>query len=128
MRARGYDPEAHDPWYFPSMEDYVKVRGTNVWVEPTILTITYTYYIQLLVSSGFRPTHMSLTPRITPLASGLYEWLELFVRHSFFKDLPDTEAREIMEEVVEQCRIDCQDKSGKWAMVYMRLRFSAIMN
>jgi len=25
MRARGYDPVARDPWYFPSMEDYVKV-------------------------------------------------------------------------------------------------------
>ena len=25
LRERGYDPESLDPWYFPSMEDYVKV-------------------------------------------------------------------------------------------------------
>lgn len=25
LRERGYDPESVDPWYFPSMEDYVKV-------------------------------------------------------------------------------------------------------
>jgi hypothetical protein len=71
---------------------------------------------------------MSLTPRITPLASGLYDWLELFARHSFFKNMADEEVKEIMEEIVEQCRVDCQDQSGKWAMLYMRLRFSAIMN
>lgn len=105
MKSRGYDPVACDPWYFPSMEDYVK----------------------LLVSSGFEPMHMSLTPRITPLASGLYDWLELFVRHSFFKDVPGEEVNEILEEIVEQCRVDCQDESGKWAMIYMRLRFSAVM-
>jgi hypothetical protein len=33
----------------------------------------------------------------------------------------------MMDEVEEICRVDCQDKSGKWAMVYMRLRFSAIL-
>ena len=26
LRDRGYDPEDLDPWYFPSMEDYVKAR------------------------------------------------------------------------------------------------------
>jgi len=30
MRARGYDPVARDPWYFPSMEDYVKVFSFQV--------------------------------------------------------------------------------------------------
>lgn len=25
LKIRGYDPVARDPWYFPSMEDYVKV-------------------------------------------------------------------------------------------------------
>ncbi|KAF9454829.1 S-adenosyl-L-methionine-dependent methyltransferase [Macrolepiota fuliginosa MF-IS2] len=104
--ANGYDPVTCDPWYFPSMEDYV----------------------ELLASAGFTPTHMSLTPRITPLASGLYDWLDLFVRHSFLKNMSDTEAHEIMKEVVEQCRIDCRDGSGKCAMIYVRLRFSAIMN
>lgn len=29
LRARGYDPQKYDPWYFPSMEDYVKVRVSS---------------------------------------------------------------------------------------------------
>ncbi|TEB22729.1 S-adenosyl-L-methionine-dependent methyltransferase [Coprinellus micaceus] len=97
IRARGHDPAAYDPWYFPSMEDYVK----------------------LLVTVGFEPTHMSITPRITPLPTGLYEWLRLFVRNSFL--------HRIMGEVVENCRVDCQDATGNWAMTYMRLRFSAVL-
>ncbi|KAJ3568372.1 hypothetical protein NP233_g5758 [Leucocoprinus birnbaumii] len=95
MKGRGYDPVARDPWYFPSMEDYVK----------------------LLVSSGFEPVHMSLTPRITPLASGLYDWLNLFVRHSFLGDIPDAEAKEILEEVADQCKVDCRDESGNRGQV-----------
>lgn len=31
VRSRGKDPEELDPWYFPSMEDYVKVfRQTDL--------------------------------------------------------------------------------------------------
>ncbi|PFH53869.1 hypothetical protein AMATHDRAFT_136033 [Amanita thiersii Skay4041] len=104
LRKRGHDAERVDPWYFPSMEDYVK----------------------LLVSASFEPTHLSLTPRITPLSTGLFAWLNLFARPFFLQDLPDDQAEEVMQEVVEMCRRDCQDASGKWAMVYMRLRFSAI--
>ncbi|TFK70363.1 S-adenosyl-L-methionine-dependent methyltransferase [Pluteus cervinus] len=105
LRARGHDPIALDPWYFPSMEDYVK----------------------LLVTAGFEPVHVSLTPRITPISTGLGDWQQLFVRNSFLKDLSDEEAAEIMDEVENICRVDCQDQSGKWAMMYMRLRFSAVL-
>lgn len=42
-------------------------------------------------------------------------------------DLSDKEAQEIIDEVVEACRVDCQNSGGKWAMVYMRLRFSAAL-
>lgn len=38
----------------------------------------------------------------------------------------EEEANEVMNEVEDVCRVDCQDESGKWAMVYMRLRFSAV--
>ncbi|KAF6757568.1 cyclopropane-fatty-acyl-phospholipid synthase [Ephemerocybe angulata] len=105
VRSRGYDPALYDPWYFPSMEDYVK----------------------LLVTAGFEPTHMSLTPRITPLPAGLFEWLRLFARNSFLRIFDDAEAAKIIEEVVENCRVDCQDAGGNWAMTYMRLRFSAVL-
>jgi len=81
---------------------------------------------QLLITAGFEPIHMSLNPRITPLETGLYEWLDLFVRNSFLHQFSDDEAREIMKEVENRCRGDCQDASGKWAMMYMRLRFSGV--
>lgn len=105
IRARGHDPVAYDPWYFPSVEDYTK----------------------LLTAAGFDPTHISLTPRVTPLPNGLYEWLRLFVRNSFLKVFDEDEAREVMEEVVEKCRVDCQDAEGNWCMVYMRLRVRAVV-
>ncbi|KDR82636.1 hypothetical protein GALMADRAFT_238074 [Galerina marginata CBS 339.88] len=105
VRSKGRDPEEIDPWYFPSMEDYVK----------------------LLITAGFEPTHMSLTPRITPLPTGLYDWLNIFVRNSFLREFSDEEASEIMREVEDRCRVDCRDASGKWAMMYTRLRFSAIL-
>jgi len=79
------------------------------------------------VASGFEPTHLSLTPRITPLSGGLYDWLDLFVRHTFLRDFGDDEAKEIMREVQERLAVDCRDASGKWTMVYTRLRFSAIL-
>ncbi|KAF8895299.1 cyclopropane-fatty-acyl-phospholipid synthase, partial [Infundibulicybe gibba] len=103
LKKRGLDPVALDPWYFPSMEDY------------------------LLVKASFEPVHLSLTPRITPLPAGLFEWLNVFVRHSFLRGMSEEEATKVMREVEDMCRTDCQDKSGKWAMVYMRLRFSAIL-
>ncbi|KAF8967096.1 S-adenosyl-L-methionine-dependent methyltransferase [Flammula alnicola] len=105
IRSKGHDPDETDPWYFPSMEDYVK----------------------LLITAGFEPKHMSLTPRITPLPTGLYEWLNLFVRSSFLHEFSDDEAREIMREVEDRMRGDCRDTSGKWAIMYTRLRFSAIL-
>ncbi|KAG5648389.1 hypothetical protein DXG03_004963 [Asterophora parasitica] len=105
LKTRGYDPVERDPWYFPSMEDYAK----------------------LLVNAGFTPKHLSLTPRFTPLPTGLGGWLEVFARHSLLAGIPDEQAKEIIEEVLDSCRVDCQDESGKWAMVYMRLKFSAIL-
>ena len=70
---------------------------------------------------------MSMTPRITPLPSGLFEWLRLFTRNSFLRPFSDKEAYEIMNEVVENCRVDCQDATGNWALTYMRLRFVAVL-
>lgn len=64
---------------------------------------------------------------MTTLPAGLYGWLDVFARNSFLRDLPDEEAIAIMREVEEICKVDCQDESGKWAMVYMRLRFHAVL-
>ncbi|KAF9046488.1 S-adenosyl-L-methionine-dependent methyltransferase [Panaeolus papilionaceus] len=103
IKSKGYDPVPIDPWYFPSVDDYSK----------------------LLVEGGFEVKHIEITPRITPLTTDVYDWLNLFVRNSFLRQFSDEEASEIMKVVQEQCRIDCQDASGKWQMMYVRLRFSA---
>lgn len=105
VRSRGRDPKVYDPWYFPSVEDYTK----------------------LLVAANFEPIHISLNPRFTEIPSGLYDWMKLFARNSFLIDFNDEEADEIMKEVEEKCRVDCQDESGRWALMYARLRFSAVL-
>ncbi|KAJ7695725.1 S-adenosyl-L-methionine-dependent methyltransferase [Mycena rosella] len=105
VRAHGHDPAPLDPWFFPSVEDYSK----------------------LLIAASFKTLQISLTPRNTPLEDGLRGWLEVFARKAFLKDFSDKEATEIINEVVEMCRIDCQDTSGNWAMMYSRLRFEAVL-
>jgi hypothetical protein len=85
-------------------------------------------YIQLLVSAGFEPTHISLSPRVTPVQEGLPAWLWLFVRNSFLREMDDQEAGDVIREVTHMCEVDCKDGEGNWAIVYMRLRFSAVLN
>ncbi|KAF7365488.1 Methyltranfer-dom domain-containing protein [Mycena venus] len=100
LKFRGYDPVALDPWFFPS----------------------------LLTSASFTPLQITLTPRATPLADGIRGWLECFARTSILKACPDAEATEIIDEVEDVLRVDCQDREGNWSMVYTRLRFSAVLN
>ncbi|KAJ4500069.1 S-adenosyl-L-methionine-dependent methyltransferase [Lentinula lateritia] len=106
LQSKGYDGLERDPWFFPSPEEYST----------------------LLKAEGFDVTHISLTPRLTPLEAGLYGWLNTFARGSWLNDLTEQEADEIIKEVEEMCRIDCQDGNGNWAMVYVRLRFVAVLD
>jgi hypothetical protein len=39
----------------------------------------------------------------------------------------DKEAEDIMNEVVNMCEVDCKDGKGNWAVLYTRLRFSAVL-
>ncbi len=70
---------------------------------------------------------MTLVPRFTPLPTDVKGWLMTFVRGSFLQGMPDEEAESIMDEVHEICKVDCRDSQGNWAMMYMRLRFSAVL-
>ncbi|KAJ3784626.1 S-adenosyl-L-methionine-dependent methyltransferase [Lentinula aff. detonsa] len=106
LESKGYNAIERDPWFFPSPEEYST----------------------LLKAEGFNITHISLTPRFTPLQTGLYGWLSTFARGSWLSDLPEHEAEEIMKEVEEICHVDCQDGNGNWAMVYVRLRFVAVLD
>jgi hypothetical protein len=49
------------------------------------------------------------------------------VRPSFLKQFKDDVADEILNEIVQICEVDCRDDRGEWSMVYMRLRWSAVM-
>jgi len=69
-----------------------------------------------------------LVPRLTPLLEGgLRGWLQLFARRTFLKGFSDEEADAIIDEVVDMCEVDMKDKEGNWALMYIRLRFSATL-
>jgi hypothetical protein len=64
---------------------------------------------------------------MTPLPEGLSAWLRLFTRHSFLREFGDDEAEEIIQDVVDMSAVDCKDEEGNWEIVYMRLKFSAVL-
>ncbi|KAI5891339.1 S-adenosyl-L-methionine-dependent methyltransferase [Schizophyllum commune H4-8] len=104
LQRRGRDPAAVDPWFFPSVEEYST----------------------LLTRAGFTIREISLVPRVTPLPEGLSGWLRMFAKHSFLGNLEEAEAEEIIKEVAEAMAVDCRDREGRWSMMYVRLRFSAV--
>jgi hypothetical protein len=104
LKARGYNPAELDPWYFPSAETYS----------------------ERLTSHGFTIKRIELEPRLTPLSGRLADWLYLFCRHSMLEKMNDEEAKEIIDAIEDACRIDCQTETGKWMIMYCRLRFEAI--
>lgn len=106
LRKRGYDPIPVDPWFFPGVQEYTR----------------------LLEEGGFEVKHISLNPRFTPLEDGgVAGWMRLFARHTILGGLKDEEAKEVIEEVSDVCSVDLKDSDGKEAMMYMRLRFVAIL-
>jgi hypothetical protein len=104
LKARGYNPIELDPWYFPSVETYS----------------------ELLTANGFEIKRIELEPRLTPLPGSLADWLYLFCRHTMLEKMGDEDGKEIIEAVEDACRVDCQSKDGKWALMYCRLRYEAV--
>ena len=78
-------------------------------------------------NAGFEVKEIGLHPRLTPLPGPLYDWLVTFARTSCLKDMPDEEAESIMKEIEKICEVDCRGDDGKWAIMYCRLRFLAII-
>ncbi|WWC68332.1 uncharacterized protein I206_102257 [Kwoniella pini CBS 10737] len=121
LRTRNIDPIPIDPWYFPTDKQYEK----------------------LLKSNGLTPGLIKLFPRPTALPTNLKGWLGTFARNSFLSNLSDQDSDEILNQVVEICRIDnywsnenpgigiksinnlSKDEEG-WEVMYVRLRGSAI--
>ena len=101
--ARGLDPQALDPWYFPTPADY----GTR------------------LEAAGFEVRTLQHFPRPTPLPTGLDDWLRNFAG-SFLEKLPAAERPGFIAELDARLRPSLYDAaSGRWVVDYVRLRFAA---
>ncbi|RXK37359.1 hypothetical protein M231_05346 [Tremella mesenterica] len=127
LRNKNIDPVPLDPWYFPTVQQYT----------------------DLISQTCLKPTQIALHPRPTALNTDIIGWLETFVRNTFFISLSESEAVKLMEEIQEDCRVDCywsssspgigiksdvltegeikekQEKGEKkegWEIMYVRLR------
>ena len=123
LKRRGIDPGPLDPWYFPTVEDYTEVSRKDILDRTLNAEVTL---VQLLEKHGFKPQSVSLHPRPTKLPTDLRGWLITFARSSFLSSLDDSEAEEIMKEVVDELTVDCCDSKGRWQVMYVRMRVSAI--
>ena len=83
--------------------------------------------MQLLTSVGFKPLHVSLNARPTPV-DNIKAWVRLFCGHNFLEGMGAEEEASVVDEVENLCREDgrCWDsESGVWRVGYFRLRFVA---
>ncbi|HVY13486.1 MAG TPA: methyltransferase domain-containing protein [Alphaproteobacteria bacterium] len=101
MKARGIDPDAIYPWYFPSDQEYR----------------------QLLEKQGFRVTEIGLHPRPTPLPGDITGWLTTFA-NAYLAALPPEQHETFLAETRERLRPHLY-KNGAWTADYVRLRFRA---
>jgi trans-aconitate methyltransferase len=79
-------------------------------------------YRALLQKQGFLVEDITLTPRPTPLESGMGAWLATF-RRSVLELLPEGERPGAVEQIVSLLRPVLSDQQGHWTADYVRLRF-----
>jgi len=102
VAMQGDDPDAADPWYFPSVEAY---RAK-------------------LEASGFDVSSIELIPRPTPLPGDVDGWLAVF-GDSFLNRVAEEKRDEIIGWIRESLRPILVDADGVWVADYVRLRFAA---
>jgi len=83
-----------------------------------------TEYRARLESHGFLVEEITLTPRPTPLPSGMADWLRTF-RSSVLEQLPASERPVAIEHIVSLLKPVLCDREGNWTADYVRLRFKA---
>ena len=84
-------------------------------------------YRALLESEGFVVQEITLTPRPTPLPTGMAEWLKTF-RASVLAQVPSTERPAVIEQIVALLQPVLCDAQGNWTADYVRLRLIARRN
>ncbi len=81
-------------------------------------------YRARLEAQGFLVDEITLTPRPTPLASGMAAWLETF-RRSVLELLPAEARPAAIDQIVTLLKPVLCDREGHWTADYVRLRFLA---
>ena len=102
LTKRGIDAAAHDPWFFPTAEDY-QAR---------------------LERHGFVVRMIVLFPRPTPLPGDVADWLETFAQ-PFLGAVPPPDRRALVEEVRDALEPILHEPGRGWTADYTRLRFAA---
>ena len=83
-----------------------------------------TEYRARLESHGFLVEEITLTPRPTPLPSGMADWLQTF-RSSVLEQLPASARPAAVEQIAGLLQPVLCDREGNWTADYVRLRFVA---
>lgn len=102
LSRRGIDAAAHNPWYYPTVEEY----GAK------------------LASHGFEVRQIELFERPTPLPGDLLSWLDTFAR-PFLTAVPEGQRIPLAAEVQAALKDVLRDAAGTWRVDYVRLRFAA---
>lgn len=99
--ARGHDPDALDPWYFP----------------------TETAYLDRLVTAGFHIERSHSFERPTQLPGDVTDWLGTLAR-PFVTAFAEGEPRDdYIAAVRERLAGEMRHRDGQWIAPYVRLRF-----
>lgn len=101
LSRRGIDIASHDPWYFPTADDYSK----------------------RLESRGFDVESITTFPRPTPLRSDIIRWLQIFAK-PFLSAVPRVEQADLLDEVRTFLKPRLLNAEGVWVVDYVRLRFA----
>ncbi len=103
LARRGIDAGLHDPWYFPTVEDY---RGR-------------------LQAGGFVVETISDFARPTVLPGAMVDWLETFAG-AFLAAVNPNERRAVLAETAAALEPSLKNADGSWWVDYVRLRFHAV--
>lgn len=102
MLLHGVDCGDYSPWYFPTPAEYH----------------------HLLTSKGFKVNSIALTPRPTPLPTGMQAWLQTFAG-PFLAKCEEVHVPQVLQTAVALMRPSLRDTCGIWTADYVRIRFSA---
>ncbi len=102
LAARGIDPTALDPWYFPTPEEYTAV----------------------LAAAGLTVDTIELIDRPTPVPEGIAAWLDTFAG-PFLSAVPADERGLFKDAIAGELLPTLTDDNGQWFVDYVRLRVAA---